>query len=137
MVWHLPLQCDSITVVRRLLSILLLLVFGLPLASPVFALTANSDAQLPACCRRAGKHHCTGMADNNGDHRNVAALQEKCPYCPAVPSISTNFAMGLPVALVLPALHGQSALVAQAQVSQRIAQERARHKRGPPASLPL
>jgi hypothetical protein len=123
--------------VRRLLSILLLLVFGLPLASP---LLAQSDASLPACCRRAGKHHCMSMMDESTgttDHRHVSVVQEKCAYCPAVLSISNSPAMGLPVVLLLPALQGQSAIVMQAKTSQRIAQERARHKRGPPSSLPL
>jgi len=74
---------------------------------------------------------------SSADHRHVSVLQEKCQYCPAVLNIGNSFAMGLPVVLLLPALQGQSAIVMQAKTSQRIAQERARHKRGPPSSLPL
>jgi hypothetical protein len=44
--------------VRRLISITFLLLFSLPLISPVLAITAVSDANLPACCRWNGAHHC-------------------------------------------------------------------------------
>jgi hypothetical protein len=44
--------------VRRLLAISLLLLFSFPLVSPLLALSANPETNLPACCRRDGKHHC-------------------------------------------------------------------------------
>jgi hypothetical protein len=50
---------DSRQLLRRLLSVLLLAVFGLPVVSPFFAMSTTDVARLPACCRREGKHHCT------------------------------------------------------------------------------
>jgi|SRR5690348_15515065 hypothetical protein len=71
---------------RRLLSILLLAAFALPLVAPLLALAQDPDAGLPACCRRHGQHHCT-MFDRDRDssaHRVVAI----CPAWPqhAIPS---------------------------------------------------
>jgi hypothetical protein len=130
----------SIAVLRKLLAILLLAVFAAPLASSLFALMPRSEASLPACCRRAGMHHCTQMAEQDSqptDHRHVSVVQEKCPCCPAVLSLgSVTTLLASPSApLLLTMLQGQSAIVAQAEVSQRIAHDRARGKRGPPSFL--
>jgi hypothetical protein len=71
---------------RRLLSILLLAAFALPLVAPLLALAQDPDAGLPACCRRHGQHHCARLdaGHNNSAHRFVAV----CPAWPqrAVPS---------------------------------------------------
>jgi hypothetical protein len=71
---------------RRLLSILLLAAFTLPLVAPLLAFAQDPDAGLPACCRRHGQHRCT-MLDQDKDpsaHRFVAI----CPAWPqrAVPA---------------------------------------------------
>src|SRR6202012_2193715 len=65
---------------RRLLSILLLAAFALPLVAPLLALAQDPDAGLPACCRRHGQHHCTmlDVGRENSTHRLVAV-------CPAWP----------------------------------------------------
>ncbi len=47
---------------RRLLSILLLAAFALPLIAPLLAFAQDPDAGLPACCRRHGQHHCAMLA---------------------------------------------------------------------------
>ncbi|MGH9596895.1 MAG: hypothetical protein ACRD3K_08875, partial [Edaphobacter sp.] len=69
---------------RRLLSIALLAVFGLPFVSPLFALTATSDANLPVCCRRNGRHHCMMSAEERAtlspDTQAFNAPPERCPY---------------------------------------------------------
>jgi hypothetical protein len=65
--------------VRRALATLLLAVFSFSLISPaVFA--ARPDDNLPACCRRAGKHHCssTTPAESSGPALKAAA----CPSWP-------------------------------------------------------
>ncbi len=49
---------EVIRLMRRLLSILLLAAFALPFVAPGLALAQDSDAGLPACCRRHGQHHC-------------------------------------------------------------------------------
>jgi hypothetical protein len=48
----------SIEPLRRLLSMFLLAVFGFGFVSPLLALTAKSESNLPAGCRRNGQHHC-------------------------------------------------------------------------------
>ncbi|MEG9433234.1 DUF2946 family protein [Terriglobus sp. ADX1] len=125
---------------RKLLAILLLAVFGLPLASSLFALAPRSEASLPACCRRAGMHHCTQMAEQDSqpaDHRHVSVVQEKCPCCPAVLSLGnvTNLLASPSASMLFTTLQTQSAVVVQVEVSQRIAYDRARGKRGPPSFL--
>lgn len=46
--------------VRRCISMLLLLLFGLPFVSSLVAASGlTPDAGVPACCRRNGVHHCT------------------------------------------------------------------------------
>jgi hypothetical protein len=68
---------------RRLLAISLLLLFSLPLISPLFALTANVDGHLPACCRRNGAHHCAKtVQDEQSQGIRLSAVREKCPAYP-------------------------------------------------------
>lgn len=71
------------------------------------------------------------------DHRHVSVMQEKCPCCPAVLSLGsmTNLLTPPSAPMLFAALQGQAAIVAQAEVSQRIAHDRARGKRGPPSFL--
>lgn len=121
---------------RRLLSILLLLAFALPMAEPAFGLMGKDESQLPMCCRRGGKHHCAGMPGGEapGSGVRVTAPMEKCPYSPAalVGAIErTVFAP--PVAQAIYAgVVAHPAVVAQTESRQRMARERARGKRGPP-----
>ena len=43
---------------RRVLAILLLAAFGLPVVAPLLASGQDLEQSLPACCRRHGAHHC-------------------------------------------------------------------------------
>jgi len=125
--------------VRKLIAIALLAVFGLPSASSLFALTPRSESNLPACCRRDGKHHCAmSMAEQSGllsDRSSFSSPLDKCPHCPAailsahhpvdfVPSRQAIYA----------ALVSHPALAVQAECKRRISLDRARSKRGPPVS---
>ncbi len=126
--------------VRRLVAMLLLAVFGLPLVSSSLALGQSSEASLPACCRRAGEHHCAmPMAERAASASQAPAWTsplQRCPYCPA------SITAGHHVDAVW--LRGGSAAhfgfravagpVVQAQCAHRLARERSRHKRGPPLS---
>lgn len=72
---------------RRFLSISLLLLFTLPLVSPLFA-ASTAEANIRACCRRNGKHHCAMSAmeqssTNDAAKANTGRLRERCPYSPA------------------------------------------------------
>jgi len=72
---------------RRILAITLLIAFGFPLFAPVFAATADPEANLPACCRSNGKHHCAMM------HMMLMAAYNSpsfnAPPCPFYPAAAT------------------------------------------------
>jgi hypothetical protein len=66
---------------RRLLANLVLLVTLWGYVAPVAL--GTSEAELPACCRGNGKHHCSmaGMAQADGDDsRHVSVNSPSCPY---------------------------------------------------------
>jgi hypothetical protein len=127
---------------RRFLSILLLAVFGLPFVSPLLAMTAKSESNLPACCRRNGKHHClTGMGERaqfaNRDPQFQASL-DKCPYFPAaVAMIHGDTFVPSPAQAIFAELIAHPAVVAQAESNLRISRSCSHQKRGPPATLAL
>jgi hypothetical protein len=132
----------SIGSLRRLLSILLLALFGLPFVTPLLALTAKSESNLPACCRRNGKHHCImGMGERaqlaNLDPQFQAPL-EKCPYCPAaVAIVHGDTFVPPPAQAIFAGLTSHPAVVAQTESNLRISRSRSHHKRGPPAMFAL
>ena len=118
---------------RRVLSILLLAAFALPLVAPLLALAQDPDAGVPACCRRHGQHHCA-MVDSGRDnsaHRLVAL----CPAWPqrAVlsPVGSRHFIPGTSSAAA--SLRNYSSLPPQFYAARQTARERLHPKRGPPS----
>jgi hypothetical protein len=66
-------------------AILLLFLFALSLASPM--LSSAGESSLPACCRRAGQHHCSlgAAATAEGRSQSGPALRDsgRCPMYPA------------------------------------------------------
>lgn len=123
---------------RRAPAALLLLVFSFPLIAPLFA-SGPDESQLPACCRRDGKHHCAmamgGMELANVPSRYIV-VSEKCPCCPF-----THAQLMLPHVYfrAAAAVVGSSAcrvdIIREAEAGYRISADRARPKRGPPATL--
>lgn len=124
---------------RRLLAITLLVVFSLPLASPLFALNRKSEDNLPACCRRNGKHHCMAAAAAMTDQAKSNAPQflsqpERCPYLPCITSsVRSNWATPPLNEMIFAGLVSHPAAIAQTQSKWRISRDRSRQKRGPPA----
>jgi hypothetical protein len=130
---------------RRALSILLILFFGLgPLA---VTLSASDESRLPACCRRHGTHHCA-MSSQLADQMAIllsaadpSSVNIKapatCPYFPGytVASNSTVLAMASTQSS-LPALIAEPHSPAAGRAAARISQIRTRANRGPPASSP-
>jgi hypothetical protein len=130
----------SIRSVRRLLSILLLAVFGLPVVSPLFALSATEVTRLPACCRRDGKHHCVASAAERSNsmlrETQFGGPSEKCPCCPLAVAAKHNELLALPIAdAVFASLGGHPSGVAQTESMRRISRDRSRQKRGPPVAF--
>jgi hypothetical protein len=122
---------------RRFLAAILVLLFSYTLIAPAFV--AQSDALLPACCRRAGMHHCSMMSATDGDaaidqhahHANFTA-----PRCAMFPhaAIVGNAAFFTPdTSRLHTSFVASPSLLAEAQTSHRISSPRAHPKRGPPA----
>jgi hypothetical protein len=123
---------------RRLLSIALMAVVGLPLFAPFFGW--KSESSLPACCRRAGMHHCMAMSDSmssmSDDHSHFAS-NETCPYRSATLFVAQHSDAVLPADVIFANLTAHPAVQAQTEAVWRIARDRSRHKRGPPSLLQL
>ncbi|MDP9039491.1 MAG: hypothetical protein M3O02_09490 [Acidobacteriota bacterium] len=128
------------SLLRRLLSILLLAAFGLPFIAAALPLAQSGDSRLPACCRRNGAHHCAMSA--LGDRSAIPASSEepawkapaeRCPYWPA-PGVSStpHHAPPQPDAYGLAARFGSPIGTAQMVCRHRIACDRSTQRRGPP-----
>jgi hypothetical protein len=119
---------------RRLLAILLLAAFGLPVAAPLIASGQDLQTNLPICCRRNGVHRCTTMT--GAERSNQPTISAHCANFPqqGVPAphltltalIATQPSIRLPLA--------ELSAPARAETQRRISRERSRHKRGPPAA---
>jgi hypothetical protein len=121
--------------VRRLLSIALLLLFSLPLISPVLALTASSDRYLPACCRRSGAHHCA-MNVPQAAGINLSSIPQRCPAYPAVVTQIRHGDLSFQTAsLIFAEIVSHPAIKLQTQARARVALDRTRRQRGPPTDL--
>ena len=130
--------------VRKLLSILLLAVFGLPIFATLLASGQSVDAGLPACCRRNGAHHCAmrmaeagqqGSGDSQEPRWKTPA--ERCPFCPAsIVSAQHHDAASLPPErTMLRASFSHPTGVVQTESKRRMARDRSRQKRGPPTTI--
>lgn len=125
--------------VRRLLALSLLLLFSFPLVSPLLALSANSDANLPVCCRRNGVHHC-GMKvqrSNTFAHQvSVSTISTKCPFYPRPATLVRHHDARLHAsANVLAEAINHSTVKAPASLHVCVALDTAWQKRGPPVHL--
>ncbi len=124
---------------RRILAISLLLLFALPAIAPLFALGSNSDANLPACCRRNGKHHCSmsmEMARALSSTTQAAAQPMKCPLYPRALTMAQHRDLSLhAAALIFAEAVAHPAIHLQTEARARVARDCARQKRGPPDSF--
>ena len=126
---------------RKLLAIALLVAFGLPFASSLFALTPKSKVNLPACCRRNGKHHCVmsipERQNATNDGTQFSAPPDKCPYCPSsIAAGHTNpLASGAHTASARVCVSSHPTGLVQTESKRRISRDRSRQKRGPPIPI--
>lgn len=124
--------------VRKLLAITLLALMGLPFASSLFALAPKDNDNLPACCRKNGKHHCMmSMADRSSLASAApafAAPLDKCPFTPpALPANTHQLTLAAPQRQMFFAeIASHPAVTAQTESKRRISLDRSRQKRGPP-----
>ena len=125
---------------RRALSILLVLLFGLgPLA---VTLDAGDDSRLPACCRRHGAHHCA-MADSTdarmaqaASNSPVLAAPSHCHFYPGdtIAIMAPVHALA-PSPASVPALHSQAHSPISYQAAASSLQFRSHTGRSPPTPI--
>jgi hypothetical protein len=122
---------------RRAFATILAALFSFELIAPVLLADAASD--VPACCRRNGKHHCA-MADGSGDAStgpSLKSLESKCPFFPksaAVTGHSKTIALSVTPPACAPDLMG-SAVAASGDNLSRTTLRGPVRKRGPPPCL--
>jgi hypothetical protein len=134
---------------RRILSILVLLVLGLEPAIPAAALISGwsgkvDESRLPACCRRNGKHHCA-MGSEASQARVAGAADEtaisakdSCPFAPRTlastsPSVVALLHSATSSTFDASELRAPRGIPTIARMSDR----RSQPKRGPPATRTL
>jgi len=81
---------------RRAPATLLLAVFSFSLIGP--ALWENGSADLPACCRRDGQHHCAMMNVDRDAGPAVRLATTRCPFFPTCGATLQNSGDALPAA---------------------------------------
>jgi hypothetical protein len=121
---------------RRALASLLLVLFSFPLILPV--LRADPASNLPSCCRRAGKHHCSlDAAPIMPEGRALDPVQAKCANYPAMSGVPFNG--NVPFVdnsrSICASLVSYPSVEARMEVQYRVSFSRSRQKRGPPAFL--
>jgi hypothetical protein len=125
--------------VRRILALSLLLLFSFPLVSPLLALSANIDANLPVCCRRNGAHHCemkTLRSKTSAHQATVSDLSTKCPFYPRPATLvrHNDARLHASTRLLAESIH-HATIKAPSCADVRIVLDTAWQKRGPPAYL--
>ena len=120
---------------KRFFASLLLALFSFSLITP--ALLADSDANLPACCRRLGLHHCSIVgqrAGSTGARIDIA----RCPQFPgtrAVPASAKLSGLTRSFTPFFASIASHPATQARTEALYRISYSRAGQKRGPPSLL--
>jgi hypothetical protein len=120
--------------VRRFWAMLLLGIFSFTLIGPALA-SASTGSDLPACCRRDGKHHC-GMAGSKPSS-GAEWQSARCPSFPSVkglPSAHDLAAAPPPIDRIIAPAPAHRAVRPQSAAARRASFELGRQKRGPPAS---
>lgn len=118
----------------------LLLVLSLWSAPLLSALTTRSpEDNLPACCRKNGKHHCMMMQmmmRNAGSGTALSAPFQPCPLFPRSVALNLPFQhlFAPPVRSAFVAKFLSSPIMAaQTETRFHVSFDRARSKRGPPS----
>ena len=129
----------SMARMRRVSAILLVFLFSFSLIAP--ALFGDDESNLPACCRRDGKHHCgmmiRDMAEAPSSGPAVDALHAKCPLFPNGGAVLPHSGAAVLAAYQTAGvpLGCQIAARVQAAAGYRIPVSPSHPKRGPPRLL--
>jgi hypothetical protein len=123
--------------VRRFFSTLLLLLFMVPLVSPLLS-ASTVDTNIPICCRRNGKHHCIMAAEfrsssNNATGTTTLNLHERCPYnLTSLIAISLSFIPDSIPPAIFAGNVSNSEPLNQTKTRHCLSLDRSHQKRGPP-----
>jgi hypothetical protein len=103
--------------VRRFPAILLIAIFGFSAIGP--AMVVDHSANLPACCRRDGKHHCASIETSDA---GPGVAGPRCAEFPKAGAFPLHFGTALPGSsrLIFGALLRHPAVAAQAAAGYRI-----------------
>jgi hypothetical protein len=121
---------------RRSIALSLTMLFSWMLIAPLFA--SDAEANLPACCRRNGKHHCMmrAMERLGGTKAGFSSIAEKCPCLPESTG-AVHSPVGAPK--VGEQLFAEAvfypAYAPQTEARSRISFLSSHQKRGPPSPL--
>lgn len=122
---------------RRLVASFLAVLFTAILLAPV--VLANPEKNLPSCCRRDGKHHCSSMKAQAESHHGPTVRSEKmrCAQYPfaGVSSVVAKVAPPAAGPAMFAAVVSHPAVQAQTEARQRTSFTRTCQKRGPPSLL--
>jgi len=123
---------------RRAFAATLVVIFSLPLIAPLLASTP-AESQLPACCRRNGRHHCSMNVEMGNIPSRFRVVSEKCPFSgfARTPLLQPHPFTSISAPTAARQAAGSAAIVRAAEAGYRISADRARHKRGPPRLLAL
>jgi hypothetical protein len=118
---------------RRGLAIVVAMLLSWTLVLPAFSLPVENN--LPACCRRAGKHHCMMRGAQTQSGQSFATVGVKCPYSSHLTMNSHHEGYTQPVTGSFYAeLVHHPAQSPQTEASYRVSFDRSRQKRGPPVT---
>jgi len=126
----------TIMPMRRTLAMLLMALFSFSLISPV-VLASDPESNLPACCRRGGKHHCAMMAMQSESPSGPSVQTGGCPLFPSPGAIPAGPAVSLPgfFQAIFTGLLSYSDFLPSTKTLCLSSYSRAGQKRGPPASI--
>jgi hypothetical protein len=113
---------------RRIVSIALVLLLGLPVFASAFVDARASTVAL--CCRKGGAHHCMEMVSTPADGAELRAV---CPAFPrGVGSVPTTIVMMLPQLDLTAGRSIKPVSIGQVDDGYQIAFGSSRWNRGPP-----
>jgi len=137
--WISGIVAYTLGYMRRTIAVFMLLIFGSFLSAPLLVASSNPSNNLPACCRRTGKHHCMmRLIEDDSGTTQVSAPPEKCPFFPQTwqeTQVQKHFIAPDVAESIYAALQSHPACHVQSDAQQRISFDRSRQKRGPPAAL--
>ena len=124
---------STMLTMRRAPAVLLIGLFSLWLISPAL-IASSEESNLPACCRRDGRHHCA-MDTVRSDSSGPAMQGTRCSFFPVAQAVCTNPIVSLLAGISLVTLDNlasQPACHSQIESLYRSSFNRSDQKRGPP-----